>query len=472
MRLRGVERMDLAVWSNTLSRVLTLSAIALTLVSLGGPVRAEPLPGLRDLDVEACVALALRQNATIEQAEAEVDVYRARLREVESIFYPKLQGLAFLAPMYTVDANFTDSGVESFDVRWQSIRDWGPYANFEAVLTQVVYTFGRAAAGQRAAEYRIEVERARVREARNLVAQEIRRLYFSYMFTQSVRPALEQAREVLMGAIAKGQETYDSASGEVTFADLSRLRFAQIEVDKLDVLLETASQVLLSALKHTMGLPDSVTMTFAETRLPRIEDELPPELPVLVQRAMDNRPEWKQLSAGQAALEALEEAELKANLPALGIAGQVEASWTPTRTNNINPYLRDPYNEFSGGLALALLFDLDPEKSLAKADAARAQKAGLAALERFATTGIPLQVKQARADLIRFKRVAELSQNGIKVTRKWLTFAASGYETGATTARDLLEGLAAYIESKRSYYDGLRSYHIAEAELRFALGEQ
>ncbi len=433
---------------------------------------AAPNPDYQNLDVDTCVAIALRQNATIAQAEAEVDVYRARLREVESIFYPKLQGLAFVAPMYTVDAVLTDTTVQSVDVRWKSIRDWGPYVRLEAILTQVVYTFGRAEAGQQAAQFRIEVEKARVREARNLVAQEIRRLYFSYMFTQSVRPALEQGREVLDEAIEKGKEMYDSASGEVTFADLSRLKFARIEVDKLDVLLQTASQVLLSALKHTMGLPDSTQMSFAETRLPRIEDDRLPELPELVQRAMDNRPEWKQLTAGQAALDALEEAELKANLPALGVAGQVEAAWTPTRTNNRNPYFRDPYNEFSGGLALALLFDLDPEKSLAKADAARAQREGLLALERFASTGIPLQVKQARADLTRFKRVSELSQDGIKVTRKWLTFAASGYETGATTARDLLEGLAAYIESKRSYYDGLRSYHIADAELRFALGEQ
>ncbi|MEO0811958.1 MAG: TolC family protein, partial [Myxococcota bacterium] len=347
-----------------------------------------------------------------------------------------------------------------------------PYANFEAVLTQVVYTFGRAAAGQRAAEYRIDVEKARVREARNLVAQEIRRLYYSYMFTASVQPALVQAREVLDKAIERAQDIYESATGEVSFADLSRLKFARIEVDKLEVLLRTAAHVLEAALKHTMGLPDVTEISFAETRLPRIENDEPPALEALVRRALDNRPEWKQLAAGQSGLLALEEAELKANLPVLGIAGQIEASWTPTRTNNTNPYLRDPYNEFSGGLALALLFDLDPERTLAKADAARAQHEGLVALERFATTGIPLQVKQARADLMRFQRVAELSQDGIKITRKWLTFAATGYETGASTARDLLEGLAAYLESKRAYYDGLRSYHIADAELRFALGEQ
>ncbi|MEM6733269.1 MAG: TolC family protein, partial [Myxococcota bacterium] len=402
-----------------------------------------------------------------DEAESQVDVFRARLREVESIFYPKLQGLAFIAPMYTVSGNATQ-----FDVKFERLQDWGPYTNFEATLTQAVYTFGRAEAGQRAAQERIEVEKARVREARNIVAKEIRRLYYSYMFTESVRPALVQSREVLDTAIARAQDIYDSASGEVSFADLSRLKFAQVEVAKLDVLLENGAQVLVAALKHTMGLPDATQISFKEQRLPRLNDSDPPPLDALVRRALDNRPEWKQISSGKRALDALEEVEYRSNLPVIGFAGQVEASWTPTRENNVNPYLRDPYNEFSGGVALALLFDLDPERSLAKAEAARAQKKGLVALERFASTGIPLQVKQARADIMRFKTVAQLSQDEIKITRKWLTFAASGYETGASTARDLLEGLAAYIESKRSYYDGLRSYHIADAELRFALGEE
>lgn len=421
----------------------------------------------QDLTIEDCVRIALDLNANVQGAEATVDVFRARLREVQSVFYPKLQGLAFVAPMYTVEGN-----VDNFNVQWRNFSDWGPYTNLEATLTQVVYTFGRAEAGQNAALEGIEVQKARVREARNTVSREVRRLYYSYMFTESVRPALTKAREVLDEALARAQEMYDNASGEVSFADLSRLRFAEVEVAKLDVLLETAAIVLLSALKHTMGLPDETAMTFKESRLPRLDHDNLPQLKVLVSQALDNRPEWKQLSSGKRAFDYLEEAELKSNLPALGIAGQVEASWTPTRDNNTNPYLRDPYNEFSGGLALALLFDLDPERSLARAQEARAKKAELVALERFASTGIPLQVRQARADLIRFKTVAQLSQDEIKITLKWLTFAASGYETGASNARDLLEGLAAYIESKRSYYDGLRSYHIAKAELRYALGRE
>lgn len=448
---------------SNLGRPLWLTVV----VMLWWPSSVQAADDLRDLDVEGCVAIALDRNATIERANNQVDVFRARLREVESIFYPKLQGLAFIAPMYSVtgDAN-------SFRVDFERIQDWGPYANFEATLTQAIYTFGRAEAGQRAAEERIRVEQARVREARNIVSQEVRRLYYSYFFTESVRPALTQAQEVLGSAIARAQEAYESSSGEVSFSDLSRLKFAEVEVAKLEVFLENASRVLLAALKHTMGLPNEVELTFKDERLPRLGDDLPDELDSLIEQALNNRPEWKQLASGQRAFDYLEDAELRSNFPVLGIAGQIEASWTPTRDNNTNPYLRDPYNEFSGGLALAMLFDLDPERSLARAEAARAERRSLEALERFASTGIPLQVRQARADILRFRSISQLSQDEIKITRKWLTFAASGYETGASTARDLLEGLAAYIESKRSYYDGLRSYHIAEAELRFALGSE
>jgi outer membrane protein TolC len=190
-----------------------------------------------------------------------------------------------------------------------------------------------------------------------------------------------------------------------------------------------------------------------------------------VAQAFEQRPEIKQVAFGRAAVTAGVSYARGGSLPVLVLAGQVEASWTPTRDNASNPYVSDQYNQLVGGLALALLFDVDPAGDFAKADEIAATALEIDALERFAETGIPLQVRQAVADRARQRSNAQLAQKGIKVTRKWLTFAASAYETGASSARDLLEGLAAYLESKRSYYSSLQSYYHADAALRHALGD-
>ena len=72
-------------------------------------------------------------------------------------------------------------------------NEWGPYLHFQAVLAQPIYTFGRAAAGKRAARARVEVERARVTAARNLLALEVRKLYCLHLYAHSMRPALDSA---------------------------------------------------------------------------------------------------------------------------------------------------------------------------------------------------------------------------------------------------------------------------------------
>ena len=60
------------------------------------------------LTVEQCVQIALENNARIEEAQAKVEEFEARLAEVQSIFYPKLWGLGFVAPMFSVDFNATE----------------------------------------------------------------------------------------------------------------------------------------------------------------------------------------------------------------------------------------------------------------------------------------------------------------------------------------------------------------------------
>jgi outer membrane protein TolC len=218
-----------------------------------------------DLDVDGCVEIALSHSAEIERAEAKVEAYRARLRQVEAIFYPKLRGMAFIAPMYTVEGS-----VSGFERRYDGLDDWGPYAHLEAILAQPLYTFGRAEDGEKAAQAQIKVEQARVREARNAVAREVRRLYYSRLYTASMKPAIVQAESVLEKAIERAQRIYDEATGEVSFADLSRLRFAKLEIDKVKNLVEYYETISLAALKHTMGLPNDVQLTFSETRLPAL----------------------------------------------------------------------------------------------------------------------------------------------------------------------------------------------------------
>lgn len=423
---------------------------------------AAPQADVRKLDADACAAIAVGGSGLVREADAKVDEWKGRLAEVESVFYPKLFGLGFVAPMFRVTGAPSDLDVK------RDYGSWGPYVHLQATLAQPLYTFGRAAAGEDAARERIEVERARARQVRNTIALETRKLYYLHLYARSMRPALENARKTLDQALGQAQTAYDE--GKISKVDISRLEYASAELDKFRVQARIGEDLALAALKHTMGLPQEAQLVLADERLPDAPAAPPPDLARLYQVAAEERPEWAQIKHGKKAALSLEQAERLANAPVVFAAGQLNADYTPMRPNVKNPYYYDPYNGVSAGVALGLKFDLDPAKAAAKGDQAKAMGEQVDALQAFASTGIPLEVRKARDDLQQATEILASSSAGAVAARKWMIFAGAAYNAGTGEAKDLLEGLAAWLQAKRSEYESLRDVHTARAYLLYATG--
>ena len=417
------------------------------------------------LDVNDCVRIALGGNAQIEQAEAVVQQWQARLAEVESIYWPKLAATGYVAPMYTVRG-----GLAGAETHWQHLSDWGPYTHLQAVLALPLYSFGRVEAGERAAAGRTAVERARANEVRATVALSVKRLYYMRLFGLSIIPALHTASSTVKDAIAYAQEAFAAGTGEATQADIGKLLYAQSEVEKFLLLADNGARLAAAALKHTMGMPDDAEVRFAADLLPDLPNQPEVDLATAILAASKQRPEWTEIEQGTSAALALEQAEKLAAAPALFLAGMISYDWTPMRDKASNPYAYDPYNGVNGGVALGLQFDIDPALSKAKAAGAHALGDEVKALARFAQTGIPLQVKKAHEDVMQYRALVGIADRGVAATKRWLTFAAVAYTTGTGEARDVLEGLASYLQARRGYLESTQNYYIAQAELDYAMG--
>jgi len=427
------------------------------------------------LNADQCVKLALTASPKVSEAQASVDEYLARLKEVESTFYPKLMGLAWVAPNYR--STYTDTGngtMTNVQTQWRSLSDWGPYVHLEAILAEPIYTFGQAENGEVAARERAEVEKGRLEEAKNAIALEVRRYYYLRLYAQSFLPALKSAAKLVADAQRAGQEKYDKSTGEVSEVDLMKLRYGGDEVAKYIKMAEFGASLAMSALKHTMGLKELDELILADETLPAVGDEPYDEsaLVALLTESANNRPEWQQIKHGKAAASAWSLSELDAMWPALFVAGQIQANWTPTRQVANSPYWYDPYNMIIVGVAVGFQFNSDPAKAIARSHIADATGEQIAALERFAATGIPLQIRKAYIEARQAKELVELAKDGVEATRKWMVFAATAYTTGTGEAKDVLEGLVAYMGAKRGYYDNLLAYHTARAELGYAAGRQ
>lgn len=430
-------------------------------------VQAFAQQSYENLSLEQCIDIALQSNAEVFEATANIEEYRARLKEVQANYYPKLTMLGYVAPMFTVQGDaFQNDVTRKFD-----LGSWGPSTHLEALLAMPIYTFGRLEAGENAAKERLEVERARLRETQNHVKVEVSKFYYTYLYAKTMLPHLEDADEILTEVQEKAQEFYDDSTGKVTKADLMKLEYGKAEVQKYINLSKQGTDLALSALKHTMGLDDTVALSLKDDKIPRPGRLKLPALEELQQLARENRPEWQQLKHGKAAADSLRKSERLSNRPVMFVAGTFEHAWAPTRDDTPNPYHYDEFNDMFGGVAIGFKLDLDWALTRAKVDAARAKQMQVNALQKLAVTGIPLQVKKAHSDVELYSNQVKLSKKARKAANKWIVFSAAAYSSGTGEVKDVLEGLVALLQAKRDYYEGTLNFYIASAELDYAIGK-
>jgi len=444
------------------TRLAALLALAAAL-----PARAEePAPSRpgHAWTLEECLAEAVARSGQVAEARGKVAEWEAKLAEVRSLWYPKLTGFAFGAPQFGVKGSALAEDVE------RDYGRWGPYLRFEGLLVQPLHSFGRAEAGERAARERVEVERGQLELARQRLALEVRRTHDLHLYARSFQPTIRTIRKLLDEATAKAQELYAGASGKVTNVDLMKLKYASTELDKYAVQAEAGAAIALAALQHAMGLPAEPAIALAESELPSPSSAPLPPLAELVRLALERRPETAQLRHGKQAAESLEKSESRSDLPVLALVGQLVASWTPTRPDAKNPFHYDPYNDLTGGVALALRFDVDPAKTRARSEGARSLGEQVDGLARYAATGIPVEVRKAHGEVEQARRLVALSEEGASAARRWMVFAGAAYAAGTGETRDLLEGVAAYGAARRGTFDALLAYHQAMAQLSHVTG--
>jgi len=438
-------------------------------IFLFSPVSIYASPDLsKPLDLEQCINIAINQSASVDEAKANINEYRSRLSEVQANYYPKLSVLGYVAPMFTVSGDASTTDVD----RDFGLGSWGPSTHLEALLAMPIYTFGRLEAGELAAKARLDVEKSRLRETQNHIKVEVNKFYYTHLYAATILPHLLKAKDRLTEIQDKAQELYDDATGKVTKVDLMKLRYADSEIQKYILLAEEGKELSLSALKHTMGLEDSAPLLLTNKTIPKPPRRLSLDSESeMLDIAQKNRPEWEQIRFGLKAVTELRKSERLSNRPVLFVAGTLESNWSPTRDDAKNPYHYDPYNDLFGGVAIGLKLDLDWALRKSKIDAANAKFQQVNAMKKLAITGIPLQIKKSRSEVVRFNKQINLSKKAVKASNKWIVFSGAAYSSGTGEVKDVLEGMAAMLAAQRDYYEGMLNFYVAFSELNYALGK-
>lgn len=411
---------------------------------------------------------AWEYNSTIKQAKYEIEKYKNLELEAYSVFTPKIEGLTWLAPMYTIN--------KTNDI-WVTEKDyskWGPYYHLELQFQQPIFAFTRVLSAIKAAKAGKKVAEADVEITKFNVAKEIRVYYYGILFAKTMLKTLELADNILSSAIKEAKKSIEEGKTEVSQVDIDKLNYFYTQIPINRSFIEKSIQQAQRALELSCGenLKDDEIPEVFEPEIKNLKD-----FEYYKNLMIQNRPLLKKINFGINATKHLMELEFKAVLPVLFLGGYIKYNIAPTVFVHYNSFMSNNFNtvgdngrSVDGGFALGLFWQFDPLKTIAKGLQKKVELDKLLEIKEYAKEGFDVQLFKVLSDLNDLKIKIENSKKAVDHSQSWMFFAANAYAIGTGEAREILEGLSAYVKAKTDYYMSIYEYNKLLGDLSEILG--
>lgn len=420
----------------------------------------DPEPGLRRITLDEAIEQSVRRNADLEMARSEEAMARAQARAATAPLYPRVDvELGYAATNDPVGVFGTKLRQGTFgmdDLAIEALNDPDAIDDFTARV-RASWAVGSAQiwAAREAARHRassVEWQTRRIREATEL---QTRVLYYDAARSEARVRAAAGAAEAAEATLERFRSRHEQ--GVLNRADLLQARAeqsaAQAELVQARARRRNARVRLAVHLGWEEGVLAVPTDTFS-----------PPEVP---QGGAPDPAARSDLRARSAAVEAAEAATDRARF---GYVPTLHAFASYELHDGDHPLGAEGTNWSVGVMLRWTLFGgfqraAEVEQARARAHAAR--------------VGYEHAVREAHADVRTARRSIAAAVEAVRATEAALQAAQEGrdlmrrrFEEGLATASDLLQAESRVIAMRARHIDALAGYHIATAQLRFAMGGQ
>ncbi|HNW45668.1 MAG TPA: TolC family protein [Elusimicrobiales bacterium] len=403
-----------------------------------------------------CADYAASNSPEIREIALNEKNYLGGAAEARAARWPKFTLVTYAGPAYKVTGD-ADNYRKDYGV-------WGPYYHAKLEAQMPLWTWGKIDGYIAAAESGARAAAAEAAQKRGEVIYEVKKYYNSLLLARRLKRTVDDVIATLAEAIKKADELYQAGEGEVKKSDLEMLKVYMAEAQKNQ--REAAKGITLArlALMQKMGMEESPDFDIAAVKLAPQEGELQP-LEHYVSTAFENRPEWRMLKSGLDARRQLLSAEKADRYPLIFLAGEAAYNNSPVRDDQRNPWLYDPYNGTSGGIVVGAKFDFAPAALTARLASKQADLDKLKEKEKFARSGIALQVRNAWETVTAARADIDSAKAGLDAAQRWVMAAGLVYALGTAGAEDALKGLAAKAKTEKDYYQAIFDYNMALADL-------
>ena len=423
----------------------------------------EPPPVAEVLTLDQAVALALKNNRSIQSAALQVRRSEEKVGAAKADRLPVLSFQALAGRVVTpIRLTFPEGAFGDFpatgpipaeDTVVEAPKTTSAF--LMATVAQPLSQLYKIGLGVRVNELSRAIDREKLREERAAVVSDVKRLYY---------------------ALVQNQSAFQAAEDQVwTYKELERVvgeyvsREAALPSDHLDVKAQLAAQQYkalslrnaLATQKERMNdlLGLELTHDFTLTAIPEPSAE-EVDLQVAVGRALDRRPDLK-----QARLQ-VDQADADRRLKKAEYIPELSLAFTYLTFTNVQLL---PRNVAQVGLQLKWQpFDVGRGKELAEKTLQLEQA-------RIGVRGAEYQVRIDVANRFRKLQEARLLVEANRLARESaqekLRVATEKYKVEAALLKDTLQAQASLSEANAQYDQALLSFWTARADLDRALGE-
>jgi outer membrane protein TolC len=418
--------------------------------------------------LEELIDRAIAVSPEIEGKRSEVAAARSDLDQVKAYFYPQIESTAFVGPV----GNDKKPEVQDGDIIDPSPDDFtsvGIFGSFDITLTQPLYGFGKLSHRKEAALEGVKAREFGIQEKKNDVALRVRQLYYALILAREGIEAADDTDGYFEDASRLISRLLELNAVNVSESDLYRIEAFRADTLRGRAEAQTGLASAYFALKSMIRLQPDQDFQVVEEKLSIEENDLDDQ-ESYIRRALEQRPELKQL---RSALEA-KGYEVKATrsdlYPSFFIAAEASVAGAPDREKFDNPYIPDKFNHAYVGAAAGLRWNFDFGIGKAKISRKRAEYTRLRHSKESAEMNIPIQIARLYQEVLERKTAAKAYRKAAVASRKWLISAMADFDMGIGDAEDMLNGIERYGRNQGRYIEALFRYKLTLAALEHASG--
>ncbi len=443
-------------------RILSLTLV-MFVVGPGIAGAQAPSPSQK-LTLPEAVEVALKNNPTVQAADAYAEAVRHGIAVAKADRYPSLDfSESFMRgnnPVYVFGSLLTQRQftAHNFDLALLNVPP--PLDNFRTQFSasMPLYDFGRTSRQIR--DTRLDAQdagQARQRTRQEVVFNAIEAYLNELLARERVKVA-QAAVDMTKADLARAQARQEQGLGVPSDVLSAQVQLAQAQEDLLRA--RNAAVIARAALSVAMGLPEDAP-TEIEGGLGEVTFEVG-DLPERQQRALTVRPDYLQTDlAKQRAANGVRSARAEF-LPKLEMFGFWE--------QDNQTFLSRGGNNWTVGASLNFkLFDGGANRArLAQSHARRRQAE---ALQSQMASAVRLQVHEAFLNLKTASECVEVSRQAAAQAEESLRIIQDRYEAGLTTITDLLRAETAHTSARKNFLNAIFDFRVGFAALELATGE-